>query len=69
MGNISDIRDSQQNKCALLGARLAVFEMAHHGVTSLLEVEEMNAIHQELNNLLLLTKSNHRCQEKRLESV
>jgi hypothetical protein len=34
----------------LSGARLAVFEMVHHGVTSLLEVEEMNAIHQDLDN-------------------
>ena len=51
--------DSQQNKCALLGARLAEFEMCPHGVTSLLEVKEMNVIHQELHNQLLLTKSNY----------
>ena len=64
MGNISDFIDSQQNKCALLGARLAEFERCLHGVTSLLEVKEMNAIYQELNNRLFITKGNHRCQNK-----
>jgi hypothetical protein len=56
VGNISDIRDSQQNKCALLGAKLAVFEMVHHGVTSLLEVEEMNAIHLDFKKPIIINK-------------
>ena len=46
------------------GAKLDEFEMCLHGVTSLLEVEEMNAIYQKLQNHILLTKSNHRCQKK-----
>ena len=46
------------------GAKLDEFEMCLHGVTSLLEVEEMNAIYQKLQNRILLTKNNHWCQEK-----
>ena len=45
-------------------AKLDEFEMCLHGMTSILEVKEMNVIHLELNKQLLITKSNQKCQEK-----